>query len=1061
MSGTKKRISTLTTKLSKGGTLFLVLLICSSIFGTNLSAQENAIKGNVTDTTKEPLPGVTIYNSTSGKGALTNFDGNYTIKAKKGDILVFSFVGMEKQSITIEGATTINVSLKDTNSLDEVIVVGYGTQKKVNLTGAVSSVNIEKDLGERSTANITSMLQGVLPGLTLGYGNGGGEPGSSQSLTIRGTGTLTGNGGTPYILVDGFPTSAGELNAINPDDIEDVSILKDAASAAIYGSKGAFGVILITTKKGRENTKPQFVYSTNYQLSSNTVKPKMANSMGFATAYNQAQTNSGQTPWFDSAELETIQDYLDGKIPHETALNDRGNRWLSGGSGYANNDWYDIFFKDHATRTKHNFSLRGGEKKTTYFISSSLFQQEGQLRYGNNTYDRFNINVNINTKITDWMKFEVSVRQAKERKDYPSGGFGSFTSSIIYHQMSRQFPTNIFKTPDGSIFDPNVLRLQKSGDTYNDIHTNNIQFAATLEPLKDWETRISYSKKTKSNVTERERFRNIRVHPDGFQQNVGYPNDNIQRIAGTNQEELINLVSSYKKSSNGHNFNALVGYEQRNSQFVNVVASRSELLSKEIPAISTAIGEQLAGDSLGEQATQGAFARLAYNFQEKYLIEFNGRADGSSFFPEGNKWGYFPSVSLGYNISKEDFFEPLTNVINRLKIRASYGQLGNHDFRLSTRWQPILPKGTTSWLINGQQPNWVGNSSILSPSLTWETVTTKNIAFDAGLFSNKLDATFELFERETSDMIGPSNVLPAVLGDSAPQVNNGTLTTSGFELNLKWKDKIGDFSYNIGFNIVDSKSKVTKYNNPLGLLNRFRTGQTLGDFWGYETVGFFKTDEDAAAAPSQSIFRNRWLAGDVQYADLNGSGDIDNGENTEANPGDRKILGNNRARYNYGISMGANYKGIGISLLFQGVAKRDWLFSQSTNLFYGFRGNIWQNSVTEASLDYWTPETPNAYFPKPYINNEHLKNTRDQSKYIQNAAYLRLKNIQISYNIPKKLLEKIGLTNLQFYITGENLLTFTKLNKNFDPETLNVGGWGNGKVYPPSKVISTGMKLTF
>jgi len=1025
-----------------------------------INEQQKIIKGKVTDTSLQPLPGVTIINTTSKAGTSTDFNGEYNIKAKKGDILVFSYVGMEKQSITVEDSITINTSLKDSNTLEEVVVVGYGTQKKINITGSVVSVNVDKVIGDRPVANIATLIQGSLPGLTIGYGSSGGEPGSSNSLQIRGIGSING-GSAPYILVDGFPSSAGELNSLNPEDIEDISVLKDAAAAAIYGSKGAFGVILVSTKTGKKGMKAQATYSSSYQLATNTVTPNMANSVEFANSINDGFLNSNLQARFSAETIQKMQDYLDGKIENETELTANGKNWTAGKTGYANNRWFSRFYKDNVARTKHNLSIRGGEKKTTYFFSGSIFEQEGQLRYGDDTYDRINVNSTVKTEANNWLDFELAFKYSKETTLFGSGGLNGYSKNILYHQIARAHPTNPLFDPEGNVIDGGVLRATKSGNGKLDEYITNFSFAAILEPIKGWSTKIRYQKKTKSTYNNIARLENYLTLPGGDVRNFGYSNTSFTKSSGITEEELFNVVSTYKKSIKKHNFKAILGYEHRRNEYQSVGASNTDFIAPlTIPALRTALGDATAFDSFGQWTTQGVFSSVQYNYDEKYLLEFKARSDGSSIFSNGKRWGFFPSASIGYNIAKEDFFEPLTNIVNSLKIRASYGSLGNHTRDHAGYYQQLLPQGRGTWLVDGKRINIVGAPRIVSPTLTWETVSTANLGIDANLFNNKLITSFEVYDRRVSDLFGNSNPVPNVLGTNPPTVNNGVFSTKGFEFAINWQDKIGKVSYNVGFNVADSKSEIIKFNNDSGNIYQNRAGRVSGDIWGFETVGIFQTQEEVDTAPVQTRYSPRWRPGDIQYKDLNGDGKIDHGTNTEEDHGDLKIIGNSRARYNYGIRLGAKFKGIGLNIAMQGVAKRDVNFGSGTNLFWGHRGNLWQNSITKASLDYWSPENTSAYFPKPYMKREHTKNTKAQTRYLQNGAYLRVKNIQLSYTIPANIITKIGVTSLRFYISADNMLTFTSLNENFDPETT-AGQLGQGKIYPPSKVLSTGIKLTF
>jgi len=693
----KKWIQNIQRKLNlttcKSIAFMLLLLMTSGVVLANNSEEANdqsKVTGVVKDKSGTPLPGVTVTVKGTNKGTTTDFDGNYFINATKGNVLEFSYVGMVTKVVAVAASSTINVVLvEDSKVLDEVVVVGYGTQKKINITGAVESISMDKEIGERPVPNVTSMLQGNVAGLSIGQTGNGGEPGASQSLNIRGLGSLTGNNGTPYILVDGFPISASELNTISPSDIDNISVLKDASSAAIYGSKAAFGVILITTKAGGIG-EPKIKISTKYAMSSPTSLPKMANSLEFATAINQSQANSGRAHWFSEEALGKITAYMNGELPYSTELNEQGNRWQAGRSGFANTDWWKLFFKDNAPRTEHNVSVRGGTDKTQYYFSGNLFKQDGQMNFATDTYNRSVFNLNLKTEVTKWLKFDITSRYTKEKKVFPSGGFGNFTKDIVYHQISRAWPVNPAFDPSGNAIDPNILRFRDAGNTTNNYNTTVWQIGADFEPIKNWITRISYNRKVRSTQAKRDRFNAILTFPDGSTVNRGYPTESIQKNYGEGTDQLINAVTSYSKSFGNHNLKILGGYEQRLNELSNLTASRSQLITQFVPAISVTIGEDDVDDGLSHYSTQGVFGRLNYDYEGKYLLELNGRSDASSHFSDGKRWGFFPSASVGYNISKESFWEPLSNVVNDLKFRASWGALGNHDQTLGYLYQENL-----------------------------------------------------------------------------------------------------------------------------------------------------------------------------------------------------------------------------------------------------------------------------------------------------------------------------------------------------------------------------------
>lgn len=1034
----------------------------SGMLASEYIEDEREITGKVTDqSTGEGLAGVSVIVKGTTKGTVTDLDGIFSLSVDENNpgVLVFSFIGFDTKEVEIGNQSSINVTLSESSTdLDEVIVVGYGVKKKSNLTGAVDDLNFAEEIGERPVASVTNMLQGTLPNLNVAPTSAGGEPGASNNLNIRGTGTLTGNGGSPFILLDGLPITVSQMNAINPNDVESISVLKDAASAAIYGARGAYGVILITTKKGVADQGVKVDYSVNLAYAAPTVIPQMTNSLDFANAYNTAAVNAGNQPIFDDNELQDIRDYQAGLISTDTEPNLNGNGWRYWVDGYANYDWYDVMFRDNAPRQQHRLSVSGGAGKNTYYISGNFFEQQGNLRYANDQYDRLNFTVNMKNQATDWLSFDISAKYARENQTLPSGGFGGFGTNIMYHQISRMWPVNPLYNPDGEIMNFDVRRIQSSGETDRITDNTILQAGTDIKILEGLNTRVSYSWNLTSSNEERVWLRNLIPLPDGNFQNVGYNPDAISREFGSNTNQLFNIVNTYNKSFGDHNLDALLGYEQRVVKSTSIRGNRSEFITPTLPTASTAVGEERVFDALSQWSTQGVFARLGYNYKEKYLVEFNARYDGSSFFRKGNQWGFFPSVSAGYNVSREDFWAPLENVVTNFKVRGSWGQLGNHDASLANLYQEFMPSGTTTWLLNGSRPVIIGAPGLVSPNLTWETVTSTNIGFDAAFVDNRLEFTFDWFDRTTSDMIGPAEALPELLGAAAPRENNATLQTRGWEAVVRWRGNIGDVGYSISANLSDNKTTVIDYNNPTNILSTFREGQVLGEIWGMETVGFFQSDAEAEAAADQSFFFPSWGAGDIQYRDLNGDGVIDYGENTTDNPGDRRVIGNSTPRYAFGTTLNLDWKGFNLLVLVQGVAQRDFMFDNSTNLFWGFRGNQWQNSVHQPHLDFWTPENPDAYFPKPYMTGQHVKNTREQTRYLQDASYVRLKNVQLSYAIPPVVLDKIGVRNVSVFFSGENLLTFTNMFENFDPEALG-GGFGPGKTYPLQRVLSVGLNV--
>jgi TonB-linked SusC/RagA family outer membrane protein len=1039
---------------------YVVILNASELSTTDWQ-QQPSVSGTVTDEAGEPLPGVTVVVKGTTQGTVTNADGNYLLfNISEDAVLVFSFVGMLTQEVEVGNQTTINIVLKeDIQGIEEVVVVGYGTQKKINLTGSVDVVT-SKDLENRPVTNVAQAIQGVSPNLNISANNTGGEPGATQSWNIRGLGTLTGGGGSPYILVDGVPMN---INNVNPQDIESVSVLKDAAASAIYGARAPYGVVLITTKRGQTSPKPRIQYSNNVAFSQPTRLPHAANSMDAAMALNYASENSGAAPIFSDETLQRIQDYLDGKITTETIEDPANpNRWGHWMIGNANNDWMSIYFKDWSARQKHDISLSGGTDKLNYFISGGFLDQEGQLNWANEEYERYNMTANFDAVVTEWFKFGMNSKYARTKTVYPNAWAG-YDRTVIWHNFTRNWPTNPLYYPNGEISTASsVSLLNQTGDLINKNDDVWVSFYGDIEPVKGWITTIRYNWNNNGYKQTSHKATSYNTYPDGTVYVDYNPVNEFAAQFTSNDYHLMNVISSYELGLDKHYFKLLVGYEEELNESARLWGMRKQLVTDKVPSISTATGDSQVDDAWSHWATQGVFGRFVYNFDEKYLVEFNARYDGSSRFENADtKWGFFPSGSLGYNISKENFWEPLESYVNDFKIRGSWGSLGNQDVA-NYSYIPILPVRTNlGWIMGSERPVYTLAPGLISNALTWETATTINVGFDAALLDNKLGVTFDWFKRNTTDMVGPAESLPSVLGTGVPSTNNAELETKGFELVLTWRDRIGsDFSYNVKAVLGDNKSTVVKYPNPTNILSNWYEGEVVGDIWGYETAGYFAEGETGADWYDQSALYARWQEGDVKFQDINGDEKINWGDNTVDNPGDMKIIGNNRPRYNFGITAGFNYKGFDFNMFWQGIGKRDFSFGTSTNVFYGFVGNMWQSSFYREHMDYWTPENTDAYYPRPYMTGEHTKNTRTQTKYLQNAAYARLKNVQLGYTLPSDLTQKISVERVRLYVTGENLVTITGMTKLFDPEALG-GGWGSGKIYPLSRLLSMGVNVTF
>ncbi len=1046
--------------------------------------QPFSVSGKVTDSSGAPLPGVAVMVKGTTQGTVTDSEGNYSLSGISSEgQLVFSFVGMKTQEIAVAGNPIVNVSLsEETIGVEEVVAIGYGTARKINLTGSLDVVSGEKLLN-RPVANTSLLLQGLTPSVAVTLNSYGGEPGAQPNMSIRGIGSISGND-NPLTLVDGVEMN---INTLDPSTIESISVLKDASASAVYGSRAAFGVILITTRKGRTDQPLSIEYSNNISFAIPIYVPSMKDSYTYAIALNQGRINAGLTPTFPDDQLERILGYQKGTYlteydPEKPPYSTFRGRW----DGNANYNWTKMYWKNYAVNQKHNVNVSGGNEKTSYYFSLGYFDQPGLYTWGADSYKRYNALSNISSKINDWARFYSETKFSSALTDYPIGR-ASNGRRFIYSEINDFFPTMPYHNLDGTIANPLVMSMKEGGRSKTENNDLQIKFGIELEPAKGWKTNISYNYGLKNGNNVQNPKPVWVTASNGIVQNVNQPYTGSVKDFSKEKYQLFSAFTSYERNLSEHYFKAMIGYEQDYNHYEYLYGSKMELITPEVVSIRSALGTMTVNDAETHWATQGIFGRLNYNFDEKYLLEFSARYDGSSRFAEGSRWGFFPSLSAGYNVHKEKFWTNLSPYINTMKLRGSYGSLGNQNMAnylylatIDIKQQVSGNAFDTGYLINNEIPLYASQPAIISADLTWETVTTLNFGFESTFIKNRLNLTFDWYDRVTSNMIGPSSSLPSILGATAPKTNNAKLSTKGFELVLGWKDRVSsDFSYNAQFSLGDSKTTILEYVNDIGSLGTWYAGRTYGDVWGLVTDGIIQ--EAGETMPDQSYYHAKWGPGDIKYKDISGpdgvpDGKITPGANTLTDHGDLTIIANTTPRYLYGLSLGANWKNFDLSMFWQGVGKRIVVPKSDSEYYFGLMQTPNSSCIFEGGLmlDYWRPanETnilgPNtdSFFPKPYSSTERNKNLQVQSRYLLNAAYLRLKNLQLGYSIPKNVLNRTFIKTARIYASGENLLTFTPLPKLFEPETTaasnkNDGGVDLGEIYPITKVISFGLNITF
>lgn len=1036
---------------------------------TAVGAQKNVIqqtrpvgliKGSVTSDSGEPLTGVTVKVSGGGNGTVTDIDGNFSVNAAPGSLLTFSYTGFKPQTVKAQEGMQV-VLQSSVNDLNEVVVVGYGTQKKANLTGAVASVN-GNVLENRPISNIGQGLQGVVPNLNVSMGHGG-APGAGASFNVRGTTSL--NGGEPLVLVDNVQMDA---NLVNPDDIESISVLKDAASAAIYGARAAYGVILITTKKGKLNSRPTVQFSASGYWQSPAVEMHNVNSLNYLKMIDIAYQNSGGSGhYFNPLVYEYTEKYVNGTYDQPVFFDKSYSAFKYGYNG--NTDWWNELYKTSFSQI-YNASISGGSQKTRYYVSLGSNNQGGILKATDEKYNKYNANINVTSELTPWMEVSAKIAHTYTTEMHPTGGTTAMNNTAYsglsaYSGMMKSdlSPLMPVKHPDGhyagqgNFTNPVAIQAQGGNARYRQ---NDLWMTAgvKLTPIKGLIVNADYTWNYYGWAST-QHVRNFYDYTAVPGTENYYPWTNPSSVTRSNSDDYyssFNAFAEYNLSlgNNDHNMKFMVGYNQEKKRTQYYYAGRKDLIDPENPAINQAIGDMAIDGNMGQWAVNGTFARFNYDYKGRYLLELNGRYDGSSKFKKGHRYQFFPSISAAWRLSEEKFFEGVKSWWDNMKLRVSYGSLGNQAVNGNFPYLATYGINTKyGALLGGGRPVAVFAPGLVSSSFTWETVNQIDFGFDAAFLRNRLSASFDWYRRNTKDMLTDGEVLPAVLGASVPRQNAANLKTVGWELSLEWNDRLANgLSYHVKGVLSDYQSTITKFNNPTGLISQYYVGRKMNEIWGYVSNGLFQTEQEANAHANQSyLYGGKWTAGDVRFEDLDGNNKIDIGDNTLANPGDRKIIGNSTPRFAFGITAGLEYKGIDFEMFWQGIGKRDWFPGNGSAAYWGFT-NEWQTPLT-TSLDYWTPENTNAFFPRLGWANGGNRNT--STRYLQNASYCRLKNVTLGYTLPRNILDKIGVSRLRVYVTGENLLTFTSLIKAFDPETLN------NMTYPINKKIAVGLNLTF
>lgn len=1015
---------------------------------------QSVVSGVVTSENGDPIPGVNIMIKGTKTGVSTDFDGNYTIDvANQNTTLVFSYIGFVTKEVVVGNQTTINVSLtEDVSELEEVVVVGYGTQKKESLTGAVSTVNSEA-IENRPVTNVAAALQGTTPGLNISRTSG--QPGE-EGVGIQIRGATSANGAVePLLLIDGVTSPLSSLQSINPSDIESVTVLKDGAAAAIYGARAAGGVILVTTKIGKAGkTIIQYEGRLTTQWALN--EPDRLSLLEEAQYSNLARANAGIAPEYSEFDLENIKNGVEFVINPNNP-----SRYIT----YNQQSISDQILRDQYLMQSHNISARGGSEKITHLFSLGYLDQQGVIKVGPDEYKRWNLRSNVSAKISEKITLDTRISYSSEGKEKPSRAISGYGLLQQVYQARQRFP--IF-TPDGKLFggagtsgNNTYAYLTEGGYTNDDFTNLNGIFNLTAKDLiKGFTFRTIYGRQEERR--DYESFRRTvelwdRLAPAFYLNN---PNSYSTLNRKTTTENF-QLLTDYDVSiAEKHKIHALVGYQWEDYRRTSINASASSLSSNDIPSLNLGdVNSKQNSENKITYANQSVFGRFNYSYDNKYLLEATIRMDQSSRLSPESRSKWFPSLSAGWNMHKEAWFSSILPFVSEFKPRVSWGQLGNANADIIGYYDYLNLLSLGNSLVMGEnedRTSYFYQNNLPSLDLSWETVETFNYGIDLTFLQNKLQATFDYYQKYNRNMLIPTT-LPATIGISTPRVNQGELKSWGWEASLSYRGKIGEnFNFTISGNISDNQNELVSYGGNTNTIkegvNKLIEGESLNTIWGYKTVpGFINSQEQLDNAP---FYSNQTGIGDVEYIDQNGDGRINVGGGNIEDHGDLVKLGNNQSRYLYGLTFKADWKSIDFSVFFQGVGQRT--FIPSIYLQQPFIYS-WIQPMS-IHRDFWTPDNPDAAFPRPFLSGNH--NYAVSDKWIVDGSYIRLKNIQLGYSIPKKQMEKLPLSNVRLYLSAENIATFTNMGVYdgvIDPEQRN----DVHVDYPFTGSVAFGVNLTF
>ncbi len=1029
-------------------------IILAPAYLSQNAQQQKSVTGTVVDESGESLPGVTVIVKGKNEGTITNMDGKYSIGNISEDaILIFSFVGMLPQEITVGTQTTINVTmLEDAVNIDEVVVIGYGTQKKVNLTSAVQMVDT-KELENRPVKSVTEMLSASVPGLNIKTTSG--APNAESSLNIRGYTGFNATG-APLVLVDGVPQ---DIDLVNANDVESISVLKDAAASAIYGSRAPNGVILITTKSGKKGRKMQINFSTDMIVNTPIGLPVSLNSDEDAIIRNIGRYNSQLSPLFTDDAIERMRQYIAGEINTTNIILPNGK--YGGVYDYnANTDHYASAYRNNVFNQKYNVSINGGGDNTSYYASLGAIDNQGEYDSPYDWLKRYSALMKVNTEITDWLSVSISSKYGRQQSSRPQIWNRGQNDGAVFDGLANP-PSRPDYDDNGSPNEFSILpSLHGLAGAYN--NTNDDLWLSgqfDFNPVKGLNIKGDYSWNVNHQFDTNTETVFGSWDADGTPKpsRRSPPVDNITEKSSNKYYHNANLVATYNLSVKNNNLTLLAGYNEEENQFNSLTGSNSLFYTQSVQSLSTTYGDSPSlNDAIYSWATQGYFGRLSYNFRETYLLDVNMRYDASSKYSPDTRWAFFPSVSAGYNIARENFW-PLKDQVNMFKLKGSWGKLGNNT---GSNYAYLPTMGTASQtpvILDGGRLPYVTMPGIISDDLTWTKPQTIGFGFEAAALNNRLKIEYDWYQRTVYDQQGPAEQYSEVLGTAAPTRNNAVSETRGWEMSMSWTDKAFNLAgdavrYSVRAGVSDYVGYVVEYeSNETGTRSGWTPGQVFGELYGWSG----SIAQNAETFQNNALWRSGWYyPGDLLMADTNGDGLVDNGQgNYWYAQGDRQLLGYDYPRYKYNIALNASWKGFTIAALFDGVGKQT-VYSRR-KFAVGTRNFI---SADNAERGYWNLDNQDAFFPRAYwnnLNNSYERFTNDL--YAINLAHLRIKNVNISYNVPADLVSKLRLRSLSLNISAENLgMVFNKSwLKEYDPIQIEE----DFQTYPPSRIISMGLKI--